>query len=285
MSLSRDIRSLTLVPTGIATYDSLNRVFARYLTEDGAALTLASMKQAFLRMERDGYKPATLQTLKAAVKKSILLSAGSAGFDARYRAIVNEALKDLKVARKIKAISPDQIISEEETRILIGGCRSKRIATIMWLLSVTGLRISELTSLRLDQIEMINEKTAVVSVLGKGRKERRIFLPTSAIRDAIDLFKSRVYLIETVEHKRYCRKYLWREISVEGRRILGRPIHPHMFRHAWATHKISGKKLSVKAVSLYLGHSNVSTTFEFYHHDQLTFSDLFGEENHAHVAS
>ncbi len=285
MDLSRDLRSLALVPTGIGTYDSLNRMFSRYLTEEGAALTLESIKRAFLRMERDGYKPATLQTLKAAIKKSILLSAGSAGFDARFRAILTEALKDLKVARKIKAIPPDQIIPDEEMRILIEGCRSRRISLIMWFLSVTGLRISELTSLRLDRIEMVNEKAAVVSVVGKGRKERKIFLPTSAVVEAQNLFNGRVYLVETVDHKRYCRKYIWREISAEGRRILGRPIHPHMFRHSFATQKIKDKKLSVKGISLYLGHSAVTTTYEFYFHDQLTFADIFNKEDHAHVAS
>jgi integrase/recombinase XerC len=189
------------------------------------------------------------------------------------------------VARKIKAIPPDQIIPDEEMRILIEGCRSRRISMIMWLLSVSGLRISELTSLRLDRIQKVNGASAVVSITGKGRKERKIFLPVAKIQDAQDLFQGRVYLIETLDHKRYCRKYLWREINAEGRRILGRPIHPHMFRHSWATDKISEKKLSIKAVSLYLGHSNVSTTSEFYHHDQLAFADLFGQQDHAHVAS
>lgn len=285
MNLSRDMRVLTLAPTGIATYDSLMRVFSGYLQQKGSVLTLESIKGAFLHMESDGYKPATLQTLKAALKKALLISAGSAGFDVRFRSLLTEALKDLKVTRKTKAIPPDRIIREEEMHLLISNTRSQRISTIMWLLSVTGLRISELTSLRLDRIEIVNGSSAVVSITGKGKKERKIFLPAPKIRDAQDLFQGRVYLIETVEHKRYCRKYLWREISAEGRRILGRPIHPHMFRHSFATQKIKDKKLSVKGISLYLGHSAVTTTYEFYFHDQLTFADLFNEEDHAHVAS
>jgi len=117
-----------------------------------------------------------------------------------------------------------------------------------------------------------------VRIMGKGRKERFIYLPTILYRAICDCFKGTVRIFETRTGKPYSRSYVSGQIAKLGRYILEKRISAHTFRHSFATRKIreTGK---IQAVSQYLGHSSVSITLNLYCHEELSAEDLASESD------
>ncbi|AEE14337.1 Tyrosine recombinase xerC [Thermodesulfobium narugense DSM 14796] len=139
---------------------------------------------------------------------------------------------------------------------------------IFKMLYFTGMRISELLNLKIDNV---NFESMDIRVLGKGSKER--IIPFH--RDILDLFNS--YLIFRQESlkpkcenifvnskgKPLSRQYIWKMCKKVGN-FLNLELHPHIFRHSLATHLLSGGA-SIKTIQEILGHESISTTQIYTH--------------------
>jgi len=138
-------------------------------------------------------------------------------------------------------------------------------------LFATGLRISEMLGILLTDIVRSNGK-CIVRVLGKRRKERKVYVATTLVDQVKEQFHSSIYLFE---HKGqpYNRISITNRIATQGRVVLGRQISAHTFRHSFATTTLK-KTDNLKGVSKYLGHSSVSTTANLYIHSELTWDDV-----------
>ena len=147
-------------------------------------------------------------------------------------------------------------------------CRDK---AMLELLYATGLRVSELVSLTLDQI---NLEQGVVRVTGKGNKDRLVPIGEQAV-DQIRLYlaQARLQLLKQSSDvlfpsrrgQQMTRQTFWHRIKyyVLLAGIKG-DISPHTLRHAFATHLVNfGADLRV--VQLLLGHSDLSTTQIYTH--------------------
>ena len=137
----------------------------------------------------------------------------------------------------------------------------------------TGCRLSELQGIK---IVHINERKKRVLVTGKGRKERFVFLTHSA------LAALRLYLLERREvlagypdpENLFINKNRG-TLSIRGIQYIltkmgcemADHIHPHKFRHSFATH-LMNKGADLRLVQEMLGHSNLSTT-QIYTHTSL----------------
>ncbi|MGK0297884.1 MAG: integrase/recombinase XerD [Gammaproteobacteria bacterium] len=147
-----------------------------------------------------------------------------------------------------------------------------RDRTMLEVLYATGLRVSELVSLRLDQL---NLRQGVIRVVGKGNKERLVPLGEEAIewltRYIQDIrpsfFKAKIdsTLFPSNRGTAITRQTFWYAIKrytiIAG---IHKPLSPHTIRHAFATHLLN-HGADLRVVQMLLGHSDISTTQIYTH--------------------
>jgi integrase/recombinase XerD len=148
----------------------------------------------------------------------------------------------------------------------------QRDMAMIELVYATGLRVSEVVSLKVAQV---NLEAGYLTVVGKGRKERAVPIGTFA-RDRVaaylrearpQILKRRMssYVFVTRAARPMTRQGFWQRLrrrclqaDVKGR------LTPHALRHAFATHLVEGGA-DLRAVQLMLGHADIATT-EVYTH-------------------
>jgi integrase/recombinase XerD len=144
------------------------------------------------------------------------------------------------------------------------GLRDRAILEVLY---GAGLRVSELTALDVDDVDLDD---GVVRVLGKGGKERAVPIGRYA-RDAIGAYlararpvlateRSRSALFVNARGGRLTRQGCARMLAAHARRAgLERSVSPHTLRHSFATHLLEGGA-DVRVVQELLGHASVATT-------------------------
>lgn len=150
---------------------------------------------------------------------------------------------------------------------------SARDKAIMELLYSSGLRVSELISLELSNLDLAD---ATVRVLGKGAKTRIVPVGRHAVAAIQQWLKVRSRLVKPgadspVFVSRHGRRIGVRAIQLRieswGRsQGLAMRVHPHMFRHSFASHLLESSQ-DLRGVQELLGHSNISTTQIYTHLD------------------
>ena len=160
------------------------------------------------------------------------------------------------------------LLSAPDTRTPLG-LRDRAMFEVLY---ATGLRVSELVSLTLPQIDM---SSGVLRVMGKGSKERLVPLGEEALdwlrRYDADgrcvLLGGRLSddLFVTAQGGGMTRQMFWYLIKKHARRAgLEKPLSPHTLRHAFATHLLN-HGADLRVVQLLLGHADISTTQIYTH--------------------
>lgn len=220
--------------------------------------------------ERKGYRDTTSARKVAAIKSffSFLLLNGEIAEDP------TESLGSPRVGRTL----PKYLAEEEVTRLLeqaaqAGTPESCRDATILELLYATGLRVSELVSLNIPDIDF---QEAYIRCWGKGSKERIAYLYPKAVTELQNyIATARVSLLgshknETalfVNHRgeRLTRQWVWNILKTYSKKAgIDQDITPHTLRHSFATHLLQNGA-SLRHVQELLGHSSISTTQVYTH--------------------
>ena len=149
--------------------------------------------------------------------------------------------------------------------------RGLRDRAMLEVLYATGLRVSELTALRLDQV---TEDPPLVRVVGKGNKERIVPLGAEAWR-LINEYINNVRPARNTRLSPYVflnnrggaltRQRFWQLIKFYAHEAgIKRPIHPHVLRHSFATHLLENGA-DLKSLQMLLGHADISTTQIYTH--------------------
>jgi integrase/recombinase XerD len=138
------------------------------------------------------------------------------------------------------------------------------------------MRVSELLTLRQADLQ---EDQGIVRVYGKGMKERLVPIGRSALR-WIDRYRRecRVLLLRDYRSEDVLflnargtpmtRMAVWKIVQTYARQTgLRKEVHPHTFRHSFATHLLEGGA-DLRAVQEMLGHSDISTTQVYTHIDR-----------------
>lgn len=254
--------------TGQETYDTY---IQRFNNEVGTP-NLQSIK-VWINSLKGELRPASIKTLKAGLKKGIKKTFSKEANYIPFLVALDQTFKEIKVDRPDQKVYSEEVLTETEIELLIK-YSSTRTSLLIETLYKTGLRISELLSLTLSDCKT-ESKFTFFRLVGKGGKERRVFIPNELFTRIQKQFNGKKYLFETLNGKKIVRQYAWKEIHRKGLSILEKDIHPHTFRHSFATNTILKKGKDIKAVSQYLGHSTTSITADMYLHSQLEPKDLF----------
>jgi integrase/recombinase XerD len=223
-----------------------------------------------------GLAPRSISRCVSAVKgfHKFLLGDGLASSDPT-------ALMDVpKLPRKL----PDVLSQEEVERMLHQPAPVPGEAKPLWIrdrsvlevLYATGVRVSELVALRQGDVFADEE---IIRVFGKGSKERIVPIGKSALA-WITRYKQelrpllakrgsgRDVLFLNSRGGPLTRMTVWTIVRENGRKAgVRREIHPHTFRHSFATHLLEGGA-DLRAVQEMLGHSDISTTQIYTHVDR-----------------
>ncbi|MDI9215924.1 site-specific tyrosine recombinase/integron integrase [Clostridium tertium] len=158
-------------------------------------------------------------------------------------------------------------LTEEQVETLRDTMLTRREKAILEFFLSTGCRLSEVLNVKIKELDF-NNKTLLV--IGKGNKERKVYFTERCKRALLNYLKDRKdnceYLFIT--DRKPCRKLSTRgmEVIVNKMQIksgLDRNIHPHIFRHTFATHALrSGMKPEV--IQQILGHEDVGITLKVY---------------------
>jgi integrase/recombinase XerD len=161
-----------------------------------------------------------------------------------------------------------------------------RDRTMLELLYACGLRVTELTSLKLTQLSM---NQGVVRVFGKGSKERLVPVGEEALRWLQRyLAGARGELLKGVPSEvvfpsrrgtQMTRQTFWYRIKIYAQRAgIKKHLSPHTLRHAFATHLLN-RGADLRVVQMLLGHSDLSTTQIYTHVAQQRMQELH-EQHH-----
>jgi integrase/recombinase XerC len=177
-----------------------------------------------------------------------------------------------KTARRL----PQTLDADQMARLLEIPAQGDRLGSrdraLMELLYSSGLRLAELVSLDVSSLDL---KDGVVHVLGKGRKARIVPVGRHALRALHGWLQERAALARHEENAlfvgrngaRLGPRAVQARVALWARRQgLGVHVHPHLFRHSFASHLLeSGGEL--RGVQELLGHADISTTQIYTHLD------------------
>jgi integrase/recombinase XerD len=186
--------------------------------------------------------------------------------------------------KTLTELDVEKLLAAPDTKKLLG----LRDRAMLELIYAAGLRVSELTQLQLEQL---NLRMGVVCVIGKGNRERLVPLGENAI-DWVECYlaSARQDLLAGIDKTvnavfvtrrgaAMTRQSFWYIIKRYAR-VAGieKPLSPHTMRHAFATHLIN-HDADLRAVQMLLGHSSLSTTQIYTHVAQQRLQSLYAQHH------
>ena len=231
-----------------------------------SALQIQHLRQFVARQHHAGQSSRSLARMLSAVR-------------GLYRYLNREGLCDHDPANGLAAPKgerrlPKTLDTDRALQLLEGAVDddflARRDQAMLELFYSSGLRLSELTGLNLDQLDLAD---GLVQVLGKGSKTRVLPVGRKA-REALQLWLPLRLLTNPADDavfvsqqgRRLGPRAIQLRVKAAGERELGQNLHPHMLRHSFASHLLESSQ-DLRAVQELLGHSDIKTTQIYTHLD------------------
>ena len=253
------------------SYQSDLNLCANWLTKKQQTLSGADRESilSFLAFKvKSGYKPRTTARILSSLKRY-------------YQYLIRENLREDNPCRLVESPklgrSLPKTLSEQDVESLLQAPDENtdiglRDLAMLELLYATGLRVTELVSLEINQVSF---NQGLVRVIGKGNKERLVPLGEQALwriqnyvkQARTDVLKGKVSeaLFVTNRGSGMTRHAFWHLIKRYALKAgISQDLSPHTLRHAFATHLLN-HGADLRVVQMLLGHSDLSTTQIYTH--------------------
>ena len=271
----------------VLAYESDLRHFLEYLSPPEteppvpAAIDLLLVREWLASLYRDDLSALTIRRKLAALR-------GLFKFMLREGAVKTNVARLVRTPKAPKKLP--EVMTAEQVNNLIDGVGTDKLErpfpvrdrAIFELLYGCGIRVSELAGLNLEDIDRAQ---GWLRVRGKGKKERQVPLPGQAAQALERYLGERAVVRDQpavfLNHRRG--RLTIRGISgivkLYSTYLAGDPsIHPHSFRHAYATHLLADGA-DLRAIQELLGHARLSTTQKY---TQVSLTDLMAVYDKAH---
>ena len=194
---------------------------------------------------------------------------GFFAFLVREEILASDPTRDLRLPRLGQRL-PRSLGPEDVERLLTGAEADRftqRDGAMIELVYATGLRVSEVVSLKVSQV---NLEAGYLTVVGKGGKERAVPIGSFArqrllaylqeARPKILAGRLSSFLFVNRVGRRLSRQGVWQRLRLAVRRAaIDGKVSPHTLRHAFATHLVE-RGADLRAVQMMLGHADIATT-------------------------
>lgn len=238
--------------------------FVAFMKENRLPLAGALKEYAFwLDGDHDGkrYSPATFNRKIAAAKSRIryAFKHGSFADSLRSKYQLEEILKEVKLKHLDPVSIPaEKSLSIEEVKKLAKETRDATIGLMVRFLVGTGVRISEMLSIKLSDLRPGKDGFVQVRIIGKGGKERLIHVNDGFVDHVRSHFKGTAFLFEH-DGRAFSRISVTNRIKHESLRIIGREVSAQQLRYTWAKVQIRRGK-NLRAVASSLGYTDSGLT-------------------------
>jgi integrase/recombinase XerC len=271
----------------IDAYAADLREFLESLSPNGApppepaAIELLMLREWLAGLYRRGQEAVTIRRKLAAVR-------------GLFRFLMREGLVHKNVARLVRTPKAPQklpeVLTPDQVNGLLDGVAAGKLErpdpardrAIFELLYGCGVRVSELAGLNLEDLDRTERW---LRVCGKGRKQRQVPMPGKAA-EALERYLSERSVVRDepavfLNHRRtrLTDRGIRGIVKLYATFVNGDPsIHPHSFRHAYATHLLADGA-DLRAIQELLGHASLSTTQKY---TQVSLTDLMAVYDKAH---
>jgi len=237
---------------------------------DWEAVDRSLLLNYLVNLRERSYAPATMARKVAAVKSffNFMVAEG------RLEKSPAEGIAGPKVGKSLpKAITVDEVERLLELPDKRSTPEGKRDKAMLELLYATGMRVTELVSLN---VRDVNLRAGFVRCFGKGSKERIVPIHSKAIRAVkgyLDDVRARLLgttgetaLFLNRRGQRLTRQGFWLILKGYAKKAgIESEITPHVLRHSIATHLLHSGKMNLRELQELLGHANISTTQVYTH--------------------
>lgn len=217
----------------------------------------------------------SLKYKKNSISKNLSSLRSYYKFLTEEKVVLNNPFKNISNPKKDKKL-PD-FLNYEEINKLFDSANTKtplglRNRCILEILYDTGIRVSELVNLKINDIEFDKK---IINILGKGKKERIVYYG-DYLQEVLEKYinDSRKYLLNNKLSEYLILNNNGSKITTRGveyiidkmvnEAAIKHKISPHVLRHTFATHMLNGGA-DIKSIQQLLGHESLSTTGIYTH--------------------
>ncbi len=278
------LREKNLSPHTLSNYQRDLLELAAFLQQqsltDWHQVDSQHLREFTARAHRRGLKSRSIQRKLSAARGLFNYLLRFAPDKHRYR---HNPAQDIRAPKAEKRL-PKALDVDQTARLLDGKTESviaKRDNAIFELMYSSGLRLSELIALNISDIQ---RNDGLVNVIGKGRKERVVPIGGKAhdalqqwlaVRDEIQRDADEPALFISQQGKRIAPRSVQQRLKqLALRRGISADVHPHMLRHAFASHLLESSG-DLRAVQELLGHADISTTQIYTHLDFQHLAEVY----------
>lgn len=243
------------------------RIYLRYLSSLGKSpgrVEAQDILDFLWRRKKEGLRASSLVRTQQSIKRlyEFLFEEGR---------ILTHPAKNLVLTHTERKI-PRSLSRADVERLLAAPAQTEkglRDKAILELLYACGLRVSELAAVAVNDV---NLEKGFLKVMGKGGRERLVPIGKAAISAVRKYISSRNLAAGSPEApvflgrrgKALSRVALWKIVSKYARRTGIENLHPHILRHAFASHLLEGGA-DLRVIQELLGHASIATTQIYTH--------------------
>ncbi len=263
-----------LSKNSISSYQNDLEKFKSFLKKhhkDIEDVQLSDLNDFLIELESRGYSPSTRSRIVSAVRGFFLYLTTEKGLESNPAELLELPKKEKKLPEVLTEKEVETLLSMPDTTQL-KGIRDRALLEILY---ATGMRVSEVSNLKLRNLDLDQR---FIKVLGKGSKER--FVPfgeiakewllryLTEVRPRIDKRKSDQVFLNMRDGRPLSRVSIWKIIKSYGilAGIPSEKLYPHILRHSFATHLLRNG-CDLRTLQLMLGHASIATTQVYTHLD------------------